>query len=329
MWPFDYFKKRAKKEEQERQRKFEQERIARERERRLEESRRKERERQERQKDEREKAESMQPFTFKSDCHQRYENSNPVKGLQKCLRTVSVVKNTNGCRGYKLAPGIGYIVKIYNDDLGKPNMSDKPMKIVSKSANMVELRGFPIEAQSPFGWQEVDYSDYGFVVYYKNGAVEKCVLYMYDRDIRLEYMKLATSAKEQSISEKKSHNRDISINAIANGIAFDLRLSNVRVMKQPYHGNAEDITIDASAYARITRKDSSGVVVFDISNIAELRSKGILQQNPSFTPHFTYQRQGNDYEAASAEVNNSWAAATSGKEYISLFQIRRSGHLVG
>lgn len=55
MWPFDYFKKRAKKEEQERQRKFEQERIARERERRLEESRRKERERQERQKAERER----------------------------------------------------------------------------------------------------------------------------------------------------------------------------------------------------------------------------------------------------------------------------------
>lgn len=114
----------------------------------------------------------MQPFTFKSNCHQRYENGNPV-GYAECMRTVSVVKNTNGCLGYKLAPGVGYIVKIYNDDLGKPNMSDKPMKVVSKSAGKIELRGFPIEAQSPFGWQEVDYSDYGFVVYYKNGQVEK------------------------------------------------------------------------------------------------------------------------------------------------------------
>lgn len=193
MWPFDYFKKKREKEEQvrlraeeeARQRRLEQQRAARERERQLEENRRKERERQARLKAEREQQESIQPFTFKSNCHQRYENGQPVMGLQECLRTVSVMKNTNGCPGYKLAPGIGYIVKIYNDDLGKPNMSDKPMKVVSKSADKVELRGFPIEAQSPFGWQEVDYRDYGFVIYYKNGQVEKCVLHMYDRNIRL------------------------------------------------------------------------------------------------------------------------------------------------
>ena len=202
MWPFDYFKKKREKEEQERRRaeeqasqqKLEEERIARERERRLEENRRKELERQAKLKAEREQKESIQPFTFRSNCHQRYENDNPVMGLQECIRTVSLVKNTDGCPGYKLEPGVGYIVKIYNDDLGKPNMSDKPMKVVTKSADMVELRGFPIEARSPFGWQEVDYSDYGFVVYYKNGQVEKCVLHMYDRNIRLEYMTKSESA---------------------------------------------------------------------------------------------------------------------------------------
>ena len=36
------------------------------------------------------------------------------------------------------------IVKVFNDDLGKPNMSDKPMKVVRKTDNSVELRGFPI-----------------------------------------------------------------------------------------------------------------------------------------------------------------------------------------
>lgn len=202
MWPFDYFKKKREKEEQERRRaeeqarqqKLEEERIARERERRLEENRRKELKRQAKLKAEREQKESIQPFTFRSNCHQRYENDNPVMGLQECIRTVSLVKNTDGCPGYKLEPGVGYIVKIYNDDLGKPNMSDKPMKVVTKSADMVELRGFPIEARSPFGWQEVDYSDYGFVVYYKNGQVEKCVLHMYDRNIRLEYMTKSESA---------------------------------------------------------------------------------------------------------------------------------------
>ena len=180
---------RLRLEEEERRQRLEQERIAHEREHSLEENRRKERERQERLKAEREQAASVQPFTFQSNCHQRYENGSPVRGLQDCLRTVSVVKNTNGCPGYRLQPGIGYIVKIYNDDLGKPNMSEKPMKVVRKTADMLELRGFPIEAQSPFGWQEVDYSDYGFIVYYRNGQIDKCVLHMYDRNIRIEYMK--------------------------------------------------------------------------------------------------------------------------------------------
>lgn len=214
MWPFNYFKKKREKEEQERRRaeeqarqqKLEKERIACERECRLEDNRRKELERQAKLKAEREQKKSIQPFTFRSNCHQRYENDTPVMGLQECIRTVSLVKNTDGCPGYKLAPGVGYIVKIYNDDLGKPNMSDKPMKVVTKSADMVELRGFPIMAQSPFGWQDVDYSDYGFVVYYKNGQVEKCVLHMYDRNIRLEYL-------HSSIIKRKNRKRmtDLSI----------------------------------------------------------------------------------------------------------------------
>lgn len=132
---------------------------------------------------------SIEPFVFKSNCHQRYENGTPVMGLQNCLRTVCVEKNINGCHGYKLAPGIGYIVKIYNDDLGKPNMSDKPMKIVEKTIDKVELRGFPIEAQSPFGWQEIDNRDYGLTVYYINSKVIKCILHMFDRNVDLEYRK--------------------------------------------------------------------------------------------------------------------------------------------
>ena len=178
---------RLRLEEEKRHQKLEQERIARERERRLEENRLKEQERQARLKAEHEQAESLQPFTFKSNCHQRYENGTPVKDLQECLRTISVVKNTNGCPGYRLQPGIGYIVKIYNDDLGKPNMSDKPMKVVRKTDTSVELRGFPIEAQSPFGWQEVDYSVYGLNIHYEHGKVSKCVLHMYDRNTFIEY----------------------------------------------------------------------------------------------------------------------------------------------
>ena len=147
---------------------------------------------------------TMKPFVFKSDCHQRFENGNEVMGLQQCVRTVSVEKNTNGCRGYKLNPGEGYIVKVFNDDLGKPNMSDKPMRIVSKTADKVELRGFPIEAQTPFGWQEVDYSDYGFTVYYSNGKVAKCVLHMFDRNVDLEYRSTGKKIDRYSVMIENS-----------------------------------------------------------------------------------------------------------------------------
>lgn len=174
MWPFDYFRK--KKDREERMKLLSEE----------EKNHKEKRKRIEQQKKE-DSAGSITPFTFKSTCHQRYENGTPKMGLQKCLRTVTVEKNTNGCRGYKLEPGIGYIVKIFNDDLGKPNMSDKPMSVVSKADNNIELRGFPILAQSPYGWQEVDYRDYGLTVYYKAGRVEKCVLHMFDRNIDIEY----------------------------------------------------------------------------------------------------------------------------------------------
>lgn len=147
---------------------------------------------------------TMETFVFKSDCHQRFENGNEVMGLQQCVRTVSVEKNTNGCRGYKLNPGDGYIIKVFNDDLGKPNMSDKPMRIVSKTADKVELRGFPIEAQTPFGWQEVDYSDYGFTVYYSNGKVAKCVLHMFDRNVDLEYRSTGKKIDRYSVMIENS-----------------------------------------------------------------------------------------------------------------------------
>ena len=69
------------------------------------------------------------PFTFTSNQHLRYENGSPVHGLQNCIRTVSVEVNKNGCNGYKLEPGDGYIVKIFNNDLNRPLMADKPMRI--------------------------------------------------------------------------------------------------------------------------------------------------------------------------------------------------------
>lgn len=130
----------------------------------------------------------IEPFVFKSNCHQRYENAYPKMGLQECIRTISVVENTSGCSGYKISPNDGYIVKVFNDDLGKPNMSDKPMRVVRKTDTSVELRGYKVHAQTPFGWQEIDLSDYGLMVHYENDKISKCVLHMYDRNTFIEYL---------------------------------------------------------------------------------------------------------------------------------------------
>lgn len=199
---FDLFN--GKKKERERQEQLMREQAAAEARRKEEQRKLAERQRIEAERKRKEGATSMTPFVFHSNCHQRYQDGKPVMGLQECKRTVRIDKNTSGCPGYRLEPGKGYIVKVFNDDLGKPNMSDKPMVVVRKTENSVELRGFPIEAQTPFGWQEVDYRDYGMLVHYEHGKVSKCVLHMYDRNTFIEYRVQDNSPLEKPVSSATS-----------------------------------------------------------------------------------------------------------------------------
>ena len=126
-------------------------------------------------------------FVFKSNEHQRYEYETPVMGLQKCFRTIVVETNKNGCEGYRIKPGDGYIVKIFNNDTANAQMSAKPMRLVQATDNFIELQGYPLPAWSPFGWQPLDYSTYGFSIHYANGRITHCDLHMFDRNIRIEY----------------------------------------------------------------------------------------------------------------------------------------------
>lgn len=127
-------------------------------------------------------------FNFDSTCHQRYENNQPVRGLQICPRYIKIRKNINGCSGYLLKAGDGYILTATNGDTGQPQFAPKPMRIVKFSNTEILLKGYCVSAQTPFGWQEIDLSDYGFSIILQNGTVQKCILHMYDRDIDLEYL---------------------------------------------------------------------------------------------------------------------------------------------
>ncbi len=135
-------------------------------------------------------------FTFKSSDHLRYENGVHVAGPHGgANRAVKVEPNINGCNGYNIQGGDGYIVTIYNLDGTHPawqnnvQMSPKPMRIVSQSVDKIVLRGYPVQAMSPFGWIDFNGEDYGLTIYIQDEEVDKCMLHLHDRKIDLEYLK--------------------------------------------------------------------------------------------------------------------------------------------
>lgn len=132
---------------------------------------------------------------FESHSHQRFEQGIPVRGLQVCNRAVKIEENINGCNGFNIQPGDGYIISILNLDGNHPmwgnnyQMSPKPMRLVRKTSNEISLRGYEVLAQTPFGFQEIDMSDYGITLYIENNEIVKCRLDMFDRNIYIEYYK--------------------------------------------------------------------------------------------------------------------------------------------
>lgn len=163
---FDFFNN--KKKENARQ---EQLRLQQEEKRRAEEQRRLTEHRKQEEQQRREES-FLSNFEFDSTCHQRYENGQPVRGLQVCPRYIKIKKNINGCSGYQLTPGDGYILTATNGDTGQPLFAPKPMRVVKFSNTEILLKGYCVSAQTPFGWQEIDLSDYGFSIIFEKDVVK-------------------------------------------------------------------------------------------------------------------------------------------------------------
>lgn len=135
-------------------------------------------------------------FVFKSPDHLRYENGKHVSGPHGGAgRAIKVEPNTEGCEGYNIRIGDGYILTIYNLDGNHPvwqnnvQMTPKPMRIVSQTPEKIVLRGYPVQAKGPFGWVEFNGADYGMSILLKNGEIDKCILHMHDRRVDIEYLK--------------------------------------------------------------------------------------------------------------------------------------------
>ena len=108
-------------------------------------------------------------------------------GLQHCQRTIQIEINKGDIQEYLLKQKDVFIVRIYNDDEGCGQMSAKPMKIYRQTDNVVELRGYPVQAITPFGWQPIDYSTYSFLVFFNNGEICQCAMCMLDRGVVIVY----------------------------------------------------------------------------------------------------------------------------------------------
>lgn len=195
---FDFFNN--KKKENARQ---EQLRLQQEYKRRVEEQRRLAEQRKQEEQQKREES-FLSNFEFDSTCHQRYENNKPVRGLQVCLRHIKISKNINGCSGYQLKAGDGYILTATNGDTGQAHFAPKPMRVVKFSDSEILLKGYCVSAQTPFGWQDVDLSDYGFSIILDKGSIQKCVLHLYDRNVDLEYQRTSQLTALFSKDELKS-----------------------------------------------------------------------------------------------------------------------------
>lgn len=130
-------------------------------------------------------------------------------------------------------------------------------------------------------------------------------------------------------SPKLSTQSAPSLTSIAKGAPFAFEFSSVTIVKQYYNQTSEQIKLSTSVSVKMVRDSVNGEVTVVFKNLSELKSKGILQSNLSINPQFAYSKDNEGNEFDSAEINNSFSAMASGKEYISLFQItNQKGNIV-
>lgn len=118
---------------------------------------------------------------YHSKDHLRYENGIHVSGPHGGVgRGVEVVPNFNLKEGY--------LVTIYNQDGLHPlwgnniQMATKQMKVISKTENEIQLRGFGAD---PLG---NSFADYALSIHLSGNDIEFIKLHMLDRGVEIKYL---------------------------------------------------------------------------------------------------------------------------------------------
>ena len=238
------------------------------------------------------------PIIFKSPGHQRYEKDVTVMGLQNgCVRTICIEENVYGCSGYDIEPGKGYIIKVFNNDTGFANMSDKPMNLISADSHKIIFRGYILNAMSPFGWQSVDYSCYGFVVFMNDGEIEKCSLFMYDRDVRIDY--LSEKEIKKLVSQEESSGK-ARFEDVAENKPFSFEFSTINIeyfWDRAERGRSTILMEDLpnSEKGSIIERTTDGEIIVRLARLEQLKERKGIELPKTIIMNSTFEQDNSDY----------------------------------
>ncbi len=116
------------------------------------------------------------PIRFQASLLAAQELGGAFEKPRPARATVIVDENTNGCHGYRVISGKGYLVSILNSDSGIVQLGPIPMLVESVSADCISLQGYKCMKESLYGSREIDNSLIGLNVLFKGGDVDSCVL---------------------------------------------------------------------------------------------------------------------------------------------------------
>lgn len=139
-------------------------------------------------------------------------------------RRIVIKVNKVGHDAYPtLEEGDGYLVTIYNDDMGTAQMGTKPVRLVSATEKYLVFRGHEVLAMGPFGLVDPGNTDYGFAFFLENEYIKKVALYRFDTKKCYEYASLNNQSVKLpfSLSDKTSTRSNSSTSDSSTDINFD------------------------------------------------------------------------------------------------------------
>ena len=119
---------------------------------------------------------SRLPMHFTADQISVQEFGASFSKPEKTRTSIIIEENRNGCPGYKVEAGEGYVVSVVNDVSGMVQIGPLPMMIEDISKDCISLQGFQCTKESFYGSTEVDNSYIGLNVFFEDKLPQKCVL---------------------------------------------------------------------------------------------------------------------------------------------------------